>query len=99
MRTKLLLACSVIAIIGCMIFVNARAEDSAAKIDPVFETIKSDAYGMKGRKDYVHGFCDGIRAAAWSEATQHGWSIPIEGLVPPKITFPDKTTFTCRKGK
>lgn len=97
MKPIILLAGSVSAIIICMVFVAARAEEP--KVDPVLATIQADADANKNRKDYVRGFCAGLRASAWAEAQQHGWTVAEDGLVPPSVTFPDKTTFTCRKVK
>lgn len=97
MKTIITLIWAIFAVFAFLIYVSAKAD--VPKIDPVLGEIQADATANKGRKDYIKGFCDGLRAAAWAEAQQHGWSVSEDGLMPPTVAFPDKTTFTCRKVK
>lgn len=101
MRPIILLMVAVIAIVCCMLFVSARADEPAKpQPDTVLVKIQDEATKMKSHKDYVSGFCAGIRAANWEEAAQHGWSgIPEDALMPPTVAFPDKTSFDCKKGR
>lgn len=98
MSSKFILLFSIVAMV-CFMSLMARADPPEK--DPVAQTIltkiQRDAVKMKDSPRYVAGFCAGIKAANWEEAAQHGWNgIPEDALMPPKITFPDKTEFNCR---
>lgn len=97
MNRNLLLLISIICILGFVVYAcGCHAEDK--KPVDILSQIQGDALKKKDNKDYVAGFCAGIRAANWEEAAQHGWAgIPADALMPPKITFPDKTVFTCKE--